>query len=188
MLERVDRSPVLHGAEEAAAAGRPDVVQLGQCIRNTEVVVVLAQHLHGRVERELRLAGLALLRHDAQLGRSELCCRAVEFAEPEEQQIGRHFRRLLEAHSRAPAGDLGALRDRHVADRHLVLRHDRFEHERRFVRRLIPRRNHAARVRGFELRVQRALLAARRVVVDGEQSDRLRADLAGVVERQPVAS
>ena len=93
VLEREDRAPVLHRAEEAAAARRGDVVELRQRVRSAEVIVVLAQHAHRRVERELRLIRLALLRDDAELGRAVLRGGAIEFAEPEEQQVGRHLRR-----------------------------------------------------------------------------------------------
>ena len=172
--------------KKLAAARRGDVVQFRQRVRRAEVIVVLAQHAHRRLQRELRLVRLALLRDDAELGRAELRRRAIELTEPEEQQVCRHLRRRLEAHARAAVREIGSLRDRHVADGHLALRHDCFERERRLVRGLIPARDHATRIRRFELRVQRALAASSRVVVDCEQPRRLRADLAGVVERERV--
>jgi len=66
------------------------------------------------------------------------------------------------------------------------VRHGRFERERRLVSRLIPGWDHATCIGRFELRVQRALLARGRVVVDCEQPGCLHSDLAGVVDRERI--
>ena len=186
VFEGVDRAPVLHRGEELAAARRGDVVQLRQRIRHAEIIVVLAQHVTGRLQGETGLRLLAQLRDHADLGAVGHGGGALELAHAEEQQVGRHLRRLPERHAAHAVAQVLLRGDRHVAHRHVGARHGGFEVERGLVRRLVPRGDEAARVGVLELRVQRALLAGLGVVVDREQAVGLGADPAGVAHRQAV--
>ena len=180
VFEGIDRAPVLHRAEELAAAGRGDVVEFRQGIWDGEILVVFAQHVVGRVQGETRLVEQTRLRHDTDLGIAELDRGAFEIAESEEQQVGGHLRRSGETHALAAVAEFDALRNRHVADGHLRRGHDRFEGECRLVVGLVPGRNEAPRIGVLELGVQRALVAGLRRVIDREQAVGLGADLAGV--------
>jgi hypothetical protein len=117
---------------------------------------------------------------------------ALEVAQREEQQIGGHLRRVGEAHFDAAVGQRGARLHRHVTDGHLACRDGGAQGEGGLVSRLVPGRDHAPRVRVFELGEQGAPLALRAGalgrVVEREQADGLAADDARVVERQLVAA
>ena len=188
ILEGEDRAPVLHRAEELAAARGGDVVQLGQRVRHAEIVVVFAQHVAAGVQRIPRLPDLAALGDDADLG-AVVAGKggALEIADTEEQQVGRHPRRGLEHRAAQAAGASARAGHRHVADHHVAGRRVHRQVEGRLVVGLVPGRHEAARIRVLELRVQRALLARGRRVVEREQAVRLRVDGAGVVGGQHVA-
>jgi hypothetical protein len=142
-----DGAPVFHRAEGLAAARRGDVVQFGQRVLDAEVVVVLLQHGARAVERKLGLP-MAFLRDHAQFHAIFHGAGALEFAQAEEQQIGRHLRRGGEAHQLTAVGQFGGGGDRHIRHGHLAGRDGGFQREGGFVERLVPRRDHAARV-GF---------------------------------------
>ncbi|MNK65112.1 hypothetical protein D3C87_843980 [compost metagenome] len=186
VFEGEDGAPVFHGAEELAAARRGDVVELGQRVAHAEIIVVFAQQGGRLVEREAALRQRALLRDDAYLRAVAHGRGPLEVAQAEEQQIRRHARRGGEAHVLGAIAQVLAAGDRHVPDGHLAARDDHVQREGGLVVRFVPRRQHAARVGIFELRVQRALAALRRVVVEREQARGLRADLAAVVDAQQV--
>ena len=188
VFEREDRAPVLHRAEELAAARRGDVVQLRQRIRHAEVVVVFLQHQPRCLQRARGLVDLAAGGDHADFGAVDGVGGAFEVAEGEEQQVGRHLRRGLEADQALAARQVVALRHRHVADRHLRRRHGGDQVEGRLVVRLVPGRHEAARIRRLELGEQRTLLAGLAVVVQREQAVGLGVDLAAVIHRQQVAA
>ena len=186
VFEVEDRAPVLHGAEELAAAGGGDVVQHRQRIGRAEIVVEPGQQIAGRLQGELGLGRIALLgdHPNVDAGRSDRG--AIELAQAEEQQVGRHLRRGPEPHHSLAVAEVLRGRDRHVAERHLAGRDRRLDAEGRLVERLIPGRDEAAGVRSLELGVEGALLAGLGLVVEGEQAGGLGVDLAGVVDGQDV--
>ena len=94
-LERENRTPVFHRTEKLALAGTSDIIELGQWIGGVEIIVEIGDDLGRCVERILALWPVALADDDADFGRADLLGDPVEFAEPEEQQVGRHFRASL---------------------------------------------------------------------------------------------
>ena len=188
VLEGIDRAPVLHRAEELAATGRGDVVELGQRVRHAEVIVVFAQHAPPTTRSaNSRLRRQALLRDDADLGATH-ASRSRDRSRRARRTAGRSTSSATARSARA----CGRCRGRSRSATGMLLTAIcaagtvAVEVERRLVGGLVPRRDEAARVGILELRVQRALLAGLGVVIDREQAVGLRADLAGVVHRQPV--
>ena len=159
-----------------------------QRIGCAEVVVVLAKDDGGRVERELRLIEGPLLGDDPDFRVSDAGGGPIQVSHGQEQEVRGHAGGRGEAHARSPVAEIRALRYRHVADRHLAAGYGRLEIERRTVGGLVPRRDEPARVGVLELREERALAAGRGVVVESEQPHGLGADLARVVDREPIGA
>jgi hypothetical protein len=67
-LEREDRSPILHRAEELAASGAGHVVELRKRVGRAEIVVEPGHDLRRAFKREAALLSVALLGDDADLG------------------------------------------------------------------------------------------------------------------------
>ncbi len=87
-LKGEDRPPILHRGEELALSRPRDIIQLGQRKRHAEIVVIPGQDRRRRIQRQLRLARIALAGDDAHLGGARHLRRALQLAEAKEQQIG----------------------------------------------------------------------------------------------------
>ena len=57
IFEGEDRAPILHRAEELGLAGAGDIIELGQRVGRSEIVVVIGQDLRLGVERVVGLVG-----------------------------------------------------------------------------------------------------------------------------------
>ena len=188
MIEGEDRAPVLHRAEGRIASWPGDVVELGQRIRQLEVAVVLGEQRLRRRECEARLRDYSGAGDDADFGRAGPRSEALELADGEEEEVGRHPRRRRETGALQARCCGRRCLDRHVADRHLSGRQRRLEREGRLVGGLVPRRHEATRVGVLELGVERALRAGRRFVVEREKARRLLADRAAIGDLEPVVA
>ena len=83
--------------------GAGDIIELGQRVGRSEIVVVVGQDLRLVVQRGCALAALPRLM-TMPTSRPPAGLRdPVEVAAREEQQVGRHRRRRLEAHFLEPA-------------------------------------------------------------------------------------
>ena len=188
-FEGEDRAPILHRAEELALARTRDIVELGQREGHAEIVVIIGQDRRRRVERQLRLAGIAPAGDDADFGIARHLGRAVQFAQAEEKQVGGHFGAGAEGHQLLAAANVLARLDRHVADRQLVRRDHGAEVKGRLVARLVEARHETAGVGCLELGEERALRGAFIVgIVEREQAVRLLVDDAGIDHGQLVAA
>ncbi len=185
-LEIEDRAPVLHGPEELAGARPPDQVELGQGIGLAEIVVVIGQDLGRRLQGEACVRRVAALDHHAHVDPADLAVDALEVAEAEEQQVGRHFRGFGEAHGLQLALGRHGLGDGHVGDGHQAFGNGRGDAEAGLAAGLIPAGQEPAGVGIFELGEQGPLGPARGLVVQGEQARGLLEDLAVIVEAQAV--
>ena len=186
-FEGEDRAPILHRAEKLALARPGDIVELGQGEGDAEILVEIGQDVCRRVERQLRLAAIALAGDHADFGLARHLGGPLQFAQAEEEQIGGHFGAGAEGHASLAAAHVRCRFDRHVADRQFAGRHDGGQVERRLVARLVPARHEAPRVGRFELGEQSALRLALIIgVVEREQAVRLLIDDAGIGDGQAV--
>ena len=92
VLEREDRAPILHRAEELAGARAGDIVELGQRVGRAEIFVVPGQDPGRALQRPAALLAGAAAGDDADLGAGGCGRDPVELADGEEQEIGRHGR------------------------------------------------------------------------------------------------
>src|SRR5262249_28878632 len=169
VLRIEDRAPVLHGAADDLAGSR-DQVELRQRIGDAEIFIVIVQEPAGLFESVAGLAGVAALDDNADIHAIHATLDTLEVAYANEQQIGRHLRRLLEAHAlrrRREARDLG---DGHVGDGHAVLRYIDGHGEGRLAQRLVPAGQQIARIGGLEVGRERTARAIGAGVVHGEEA------------------
>ena len=186
-FEREDRAPIFHRAEKLALARSRHIVELGQGEGHAEIVVEIGQDAGRRVERQLRLAAIALAGDDADFGLAGHLGGAFQFAQAKEQQIGRHFGTGAKCHAGLATAHVRRRFDRHVADRHQARGDDGAQVECRLVARLVPARHETARIGRFELGEQRALrLTVVIGIVEREKAVRLLVDDAGIGDGQPV--
>ena len=184
LLHVRDRTPVFHGAREAA--GNRDRVELGERKGVSKVVVVVREDLRGIGERVAAVFLLTAHRPHAKFRGAARAADMAEIPADERDQIGRHLRRGLEAHGLERTVN-GALGNRHVRQRRPAARHRDGQLEHRAECRLVPTREHASRIRGFHLGREHLPAGATRIGVRlQEQPLRPRFDLAAVIEAQPM--
>ena len=146
-----DAAPVFHGA--GCKVRNRQVVQLGQRVGDSKVIVEKRQQLDRGVQRELSLLLLPACHphtHSRAVGRLFLDVRQV--ADHKRQQIGRHHRRRAEKQGFQAVAGARFLDDRRVGNRLHFLRHVQRHLEGRLGRRLIPAGQGPPRVRGLKLR------------------------------------
>ena len=188
-LEGEDRAPVFHRAEKLGLPRPGNIIELRQWIRRAEIVVEEGQDGRCAVERILPLIGFALAHDDADIGPSHLAVDPFKIAQAEEQQIAGHDRRTAKGDAAQAIADIFARFHRHVAERHLVRRNGGGQIEHGLVIRLVPARYKPARIGRFELGEQPAALGPVRVlIVQREQSVRLRADFSGVDDVEQIGA
>ncbi len=155
-------SPVFHRAAESAGNG--DLIELGQRIRNAEVVVVIFENLRRAFERVTPPLGLAFCGDDANMRAGRLRFDQIQLAGDENIQVTRHRRRWCEAHFFSVV-DLCFGLDRHVRNGQPVFRNDGGELKSRAETWFVPTREKAPRVGRFELRAERDLFRARALLL-----------------------
>ncbi len=144
IFEGEDGAPILHGAEELAAAGAGNRIELGQRKIDAEIIVVIRDDPRLGFERILSLRRLAPAGHDADLGLAGACRNALEVADGQEEQIGRHPGRGLKDDGVETIARRLARGNGHIAHGHLTSGHGRDEIERRLVGGFVPARKQAA--------------------------------------------
>ena len=146
-----DSPPVLHRARREVGYG--DVVELGEGIRDSEVVVEVVKQRDGRIEREPPFVFAAANRpHAHQNAVPRPLFHAREIANDERQQIRRHDGRFGESDGFLPRRAHAHRNRLRVGYGFQLFRDDEGYVESRLDRRLVPARERAARVGGFELR------------------------------------
>ena len=86
-LEREDRAPILHRAEELRLSWASDVVELREREGHSEILVVIGQDLGLGVERGTRLGFIAEAHDDAGFRIASHLGDSAELAGAEEQQV-----------------------------------------------------------------------------------------------------
>ena len=84
LLEEENGAVILHRTKKRARSRTRDQVKLGQRIGNTEIVIIIAEHVSGGVKGVLGARRLPLADHHADLGRSDLSRDPLEVAHAHE--------------------------------------------------------------------------------------------------------
>ena len=184
-----DAAPVLHRAAETARDR--DQVELGQRIRNAEILIEVVQDLRLALERITTHLRFPFGREDAQLYTVLFALNGIQLAGDQDDEITRHRGRKSEVHFFATgvtAPGYNFLLYRHVRDRGEILRDDGGELEAGAETGLVPAREHAARVRRLELRPEHGLFFVRPLLLIAgvEKPLPLRIDPALKLERELV--
>ena len=187
-LKGEDCSPILHCAKKLGLSWTGYILELGQRIGRSKIVVIVSKNLGFDIERRNRLGLVAPAHGDRDLGASDALGDPSEVTGPKKQQIARHQRSGRESDAfEAPRKRIGAA-DRHVADRPLIGWDDRTEVPLRFIIRFVPIRDEGAGVSCFELREQRTSRGAVGcLAVEREEAVGLLMNDPGIFDVEPVA-
>ena len=166
----MDGAPVLHRAEERAAPWHGDHVELGQRIRRAEVIVEPGQRLDGGLERIATGRRGTLARHDADIDAGDGLRNALELADRQVEQVGRHRAGCVAKRTRcfSPSACVEATGMFEYADSPLGIITSRAKVA------LVEGSSHIGanrrRIAHLELRREHPARSGRGVVVDGEQA------------------
>ncbi len=165
------------------------MIELGQRIRNAEVVVEIFENLRRAFERVTPPLGLALCSDDANLRAGCFRFDQIQLAGDENIQVTRHRRRWCEAHF-FPIVDFALAFDRHVRNGEPVFRNDSCQLKSRAKTGFVPTREKAPRIRRLELGAERNLFRARTLLLIAhvEKPASLLVDFAGKTKREHVRS